>query len=648
MRLGARPVNEWMLAHSRMRHLDTAIPFPWLTVECALWGVLLIIALGLRLAALDAAPLNSKEAQDALAALRFAQGHGAPTTTGYSPALFSAQWLTFLIVGANEFTARLLPSLAGTALALTPGLLRSQLGRLGALIAGALIALSPTAVTLSRTASGDVLVALGALLTATGLWHLVENKRGTAAADPGTVESATGRYEPAIPPVIYLIPFGIALMLASSPLAYSALIALSAAFVLGAFADPTWRQRLRSSWNFLSTSPNVVPYALGVLFGSLAMLSAAFGWHFGGLGAMADLLPQWLRGFVRWSDSLSLGYPALILVFYEPLILFLGLVGIVRVVLQGNAMSLFLALWSIGAFLLSLIRPGRGPGDMLLVVVPLAGLAGLALAAYLREVRRRLLWLNEGLYLVVSLPLWAFLMLNLATYSSRSAEYSYLDLVVFEASIPTFLSVVIATGLLLFIVAVGIGLLNGSRAALRSAAFSITLALLIFTIATTWGVSQNHPADPRELLVLEPTARDVRLLKESLTRISAARRDGAHGIDLTVFSDDPVLSWELREFIEAQFADAAEGPAATSAVVGPKTSLNPPLGEGYVGQSFPLRRRWGPDSLACRWNDVQIGFDQVRQLDCSALIKWLIFRRSPDNPIEERVVLWLRQDLVGW
>jgi 4-amino-4-deoxy-L-arabinose transferase-like glycosyltransferase len=632
-------VSEWMTTQNRSRRASAVASFPWLTVEISLWGLLLLISLGLRLLRLDAAPLNSAEAHDALAAWRFAQGQGAPTTTGYSPLLFSAQWFTFLVFGGNDLIARLLPALAGTLLTLAPALLRRQLGRLGALAAAALLTISPTALTLSRTASGDVLVALGTLLCTVGLFHFLTNHTTNEAANTQSPISNT------LSP--YLLPLGLALMLVSSPLAYSALIALGAALLLVTLIDLQSRDQIRRGWAAFRTLPNAPLYMLGVFLGSFVLLSTAFGWHFGGVAAAADLLPQWLDGFVRWPDSVSLIYPAFILVFYEPLILLVGGVGVVIATVRGNARSLFMALWSVVALLLALIRPGRGPGDILLVLVPLACLAGLALEMLVEGLRRRGHWLNEGLYLIVSLPLWAYLVINLVTYSSRSGQYSDINLLFLRLSMPTYLSLVIATAFLLLVLAVGIGLVQGFGPALRGLGLSTTLALLLFTISAAWGVSQSRPADPREPLVLEPTATEVRLLRDTLSRVSIERHGAAHAIDLTLLTDDPALKWALRDFRQAHVTAVSETPSLTSAVIAPQTLGTPPLAGTYVGQSFPVRRRWETDSLACSWNPVQIGFDQARQLDCSSLVDWLVFRRSREHPAEDRVVLWLRHELVG-
>ena len=612
-------------------------PFAWLSVEVSLWVLLFIVALALRLLRLDAAPLNTTEAQDALAAWRFAQGDGAPSDTGYSPVLFSGQWLTFLLVTANDWTARLLPALAGTFLVLTPSLLRKPLGRVGALLTAVLLTLSPTALFLSRFASGDILVALGAMLCVGGIWRFLDG------AQVARQDVSRQLAQPLV-----LSAVGVALMLTAGPLAYSATIAIVAALALLALVDPAFRDLLGTGWAKLQHTPNLAYYALGGFASGFVLFSTAFSWHYGGLAAAADLISQWLAGFVRWPDSLSPGYPGVVMIAYEPLILLAGLAGTVLAVNRRDPISKFFALWSILALLLGWIRPGRTPGDVLLVLLPLACLGGVALAHLIDSTRRHGHWSNEGLFLAITLPLWAYLLINLANYSSQPGEYSRLSLLIIDVSLPTFLSLAMVAGFLLFVVTVGIGFVYGPASALRGLALSVTVALFIYTIATSIGISQQRSNDPRELLVREPTAPEARLLADTLSHISNKHSGGEYAVDLTLLTDDPALAWLLRDFKQARVVEPSGSPISTSIVVAPQTLGTPTLDGEYVGQSFALRRRWEPGNVGCRWNLVQIGEDQVTQLDCNTVARWLVYRRSPDQPVEEKAILWLRRDLVGW
>lgn len=623
---------------------ECAHPLPWLTVEIALWGMLLAVALGLRLFRLGAAPLNSAEAHGALAAWRFAHGQGAPVASDYSPLLFSAQWIIFLLTGAGDQGARLLPALAGSVLVLAPALLRQQLGRLGALAAGFLLALSPTALTLSRTASGDVLVALGALFCAGVLWRWLAPLFYDRT--PSVPRSGPSSF-------VHLLPLGLALVLTSSPLAYSALLSLGVA-LLPLLAEPGIRARLQAGWQTLRLTPDLPRQALGAFVVGFVLCSTALAWNLGGLGAAARLLPRWLGGFVRWSDSLSLGYPLLILCVYEPFILLAGGAGAILATRQDrtpmgtgadNVTARFMTLWSVIALALALLRPGHGLGDVLLVLLPLACLGGLALDTLLVATWRswgqnlgQPAWLNTALYAVANTLLWAHLALNLANYVHRPGQYADLNLLFVRASLPSFVGMALVSAVMLLGLAVTSGVVQGLGSTLRDLGLSTTLMLVLFTLSIAWNVSQNRPADPRELLVLEPTAGEVRLLVDSLTHFSNQQRGKPHAIDLGVLSDDPALAWTLRNFQQAHFADGPGEAPAPSAIIAPAMMGSPGWGqEGYVGQSFPLRRRWRGEGLACR---------RPAQIDCSALVRWFIFRRSPTEPAAERVVLWLRRDLV--
>jgi len=644
----------------------------------------LLIAMSLRLPRLDAALLNADEARGALAAWRWTDGQGLPDGAGYSPALLAGQSLLFLLLSANELTARLLPALAGMALVVAPAWLRSQLGRVGALFAGALLALSPTAAAVSRTASGDGLAALGALFLGCGVWLFI---------DEGSPQRGETKDETAAQarPWLALAALGGGLMLASSPLAYSALIALAATLSLAVVLDPSSRRRILGAWRTFQDIPNpsgrapraepqaeasgrsLARYTLLIFVGAFVLLSTALGWNLRGLGAAAGLFTQWLNGFVRWPDSLSAGYPALILVVYEPLILLAGGVGMALSAWRGHrlrpeassrgsargalpeGMALFLTGWTLVALGLSLLRPGHGPGDVLLALAPLACLGGMALDALLAATRRRGRWLNEGLYLGVSLPLWAYFLFNLASYSGRTWRYAGIHLPFTNVSLPTYLSVAgVALGVLL-LVAMAMAWMQGAGPALRGLGLSMALALLVYTVSAAWGVSHNRPADPRELLALRPTAPEVRLLHANLARLGNERLGDAAALDLTVLSNDPAqgrgvgdpaLVWALRDFSQARFAEVSGALINTSAVVAPEWMGTPVLESDYIGQSFPLRRDWSTHGLSCRWNVVPAGFDRIRQLDCSALVKWFLYRQGGEPPTEERVVLWVRREVV--
>ena len=140
---------------------STAAPLAWLTIEVLLYGLIVAAALGLRLWGIGSTPLSNSEAAQSLAAWSLYHG-SQPDGTLYSPLLLSLNSVTFFLFGASDGSARLAALLLGMVLVMLPITLRRQLGPPVALLASFLLAISPTAIFLSRTVNSEVAVAVGA------------------------------------------------------------------------------------------------------------------------------------------------------------------------------------------------------------------------------------------------------------------------------------------------------------------------------------------------------------------------------------------------------------------------------------------------------------------------------------------------------
>src|SRR5512143_2263064 len=100
-----------------------------ITAEVALYAAILGIAAVLRLWNLEASPLSTREAAQAVAAF-----NGASMPTGGSPLLFGIHQLFFGLFGStvDDSGVRLVAALIGTIMVALPLLFRSALGRYGA------------------------------------------------------------------------------------------------------------------------------------------------------------------------------------------------------------------------------------------------------------------------------------------------------------------------------------------------------------------------------------------------------------------------------------------------------------------------------------------------------------------------------------
>src|SRR5690348_2041370 len=143
-------------------------------IEQWLWIGVILLATILRFWDLGAKPLHHDESMHAFFSLTFARN---PASYEYDPLLhgpfqFHAEGFIFMAILAaerifgvggaagnpwiNDATARILPALFGVGIVVLPLGLRRQLGRIGALVAALLLAVSPTFVYFSRFLREDI------------------------------------------------------------------------------------------------------------------------------------------------------------------------------------------------------------------------------------------------------------------------------------------------------------------------------------------------------------------------------------------------------------------------------------------------------------------------------------------------------------
>ena len=94
----------------------------------------------------------------------------------------------FFLFGDDDYTARLLYAIAGTALVLMPLLFRSRLGNWGALFTSMLLAFSPAMLYYSRFARNDILMAVWALGIVIAMWRYLDEDSGATKDEESTHE----------------------------------------------------------------------------------------------------------------------------------------------------------------------------------------------------------------------------------------------------------------------------------------------------------------------------------------------------------------------------------------------------------------------------------------------------------------------------
>lgn len=588
-----------MSARARASERPEAFPADWqkiFTVEAALYLVIGLAALLVRLWRLDAWPLSPAEALPAWRAWQIAHGQ-APALVPYSPLLMTANIVCFALFRASDATARLWPALFGTALALLPVLLRRQLGRPAALMVSLLLALSPSLIAASRMLDGRTAALFAGLLLFAALARLVEGG---------------SRRE------LWWGAAALALGLLSAPMFYSVLLLLISGTAL------LWglHRRLGMEEFWVSVAQRWAELRgqrgwwreAGLLFtGLFILLGTAFLLNFDGLGAAAELLPAWLSSFAWGPQSYGLLVVLWSLPLYETAGLLFGIAGLVIGIRRREAFSMLAGWWLVGGLLLSLIAGGWRPADLALLAVPAALLAGKALGELAEWTAREAVKEAEWLILLVGAVLAVFGYFGFAHYA-RTGQL--LSLLLAVAACPLILLVVTA-----------VVLIWGERwRALWGLALLAAGGSLILLVHNAWFSSLLVDVSRHDLLTAARADAGVRDMVELAQRYSSQVRGDPYSAPILLVGDEVEwLRWALRDFRQVEFVRRFGSAGGYPIVITPG-SLQPPLGESFVGQDMAVYSEWRPAGME-GWT----------------LARWLISRVPPASPPKETIIFWAQR-----
>jgi uncharacterized protein (TIGR03663 family) len=585
--------------------------FAWLTWEVALYGLILVLGLSLRLGLLGARIMDVPEAAQAGQAWQLATGGTllpADDTGRVSPLLLSGQALLFALFGASDVTARLLPALAGSLVVLLPFFLRSLVGRIGALVAALALALSPTLVYSARYGGGATLLlfcAFGAL----ALWLAWREKRQTG----------------------YL--YAIAILAALALLADLRAVGLA---IAGFVAWAIERFILHDDLFALETDERLPWRDLALCFGgTFVLVATALAFNPSGLGAWADMLSAWFDHLTPVINGQPWYYPLFALALYEPFVLLFGLIGGATLLVNrkkwGETRGLTLFVWlADGVTLLALLSGGRGVGDVALICVPLALLAGWVVEWLATSWRESESLARDGVLAVIVLVIVIYVAMQVgfyarATYTNapQASQFMWFWL--------------LAVALLIMLSGFSLAWLGGPTSWRVGGA---VLALLLLSVSFSAGTRLNceQPNNPRELHVRTTTDVGLRDALDVAADLAYHRGGGSIAVGevstpLTVEKGlGPVWAWYLRDWKVVTTVDTLSSDVTTPMVI----SVTDPAGinqgsgwnptERYIGQDFVTRVWWEPGQLYTtdRWS-------------------WWLYRKTMSKPAPiQRVVVWIQ------
>ncbi|MEA3396483.1 MAG: hypothetical protein U9R05_03375, partial [Chloroflexota bacterium] len=325
-----------------------------------------------------------------------------------------------------------------------------------------------------------------------------------------------------------------------------------------------------------------------------------------------------------WRAAGALASPVTLLLLYEPLTVFLALVGWVIVWRRNHkgqratslALPLILGLWALLAALLLLLRRGAAPTALLAPLVPLALLGGWSVQ---QLAQRALPWgWQEQLHALLSLVFWLFAGLALGRHTSQLSNGTELLLVVLVFLTQGFLT----AGFVTFV---------GERRAWRGLFGGIAITLLLIQVSFAGGLAYLRSASPAEPLVTRAASPDLRNLRRVIEDLRVAQNQPAETFDVVLVAGEPGLTaavrWALRDVLTLRLSsDWPETPPHL--VIAPAEIASPQTATGAV---FTAALRAGGPLPGC---------DVLFPPCCEQLVDWYLYRHAAAPLRQERVILW--------
>lgn len=546
--------------------------------------LIIIVGISIRVAALGRAALSDYEAENALQALKIATSTDPGSIA--NPGFVQLTSILFFLFEDNNFWARFIPALAGCVLFLTVIGFRKLFGRTTALILMLGLAFDPGLVAASRLASHEMVSLASGVLFLTGIYL----RRPVLTGVAGAIALLSG-------PSVYGGALGIAL-------ATSAGIYLKKRGRIGTFWDDHSRDIDRPFWGAMLSSEVLTLILVGTLFFSLPS----------GITAIFNGLSVYLSGWLK-SAGVPAGRLLFALMVYQPLPVFLAIIGSVEGWRERKPVLQWLSLWAATSVIVAFLYPSRQATDLIWTLIPLWGLAAAGLTRFLNLDEVEFLpAIGQAALIVLLASLSWFNMAGLSIYQADYQTYQLRWVLIFG----TFLLGGVAT------ILVGFGW--SFRTARQGLIWGLVCVFILYSLSNLWEVTGFHSKSENEVWHPQPVVRQAAQLITTLSDLSQWRTGIENSLDVMVLVHQPSIRWILRDWPSAKFLTAIPSGELPSAIITSDDHGPLELAIGYRGQDFAWEV--SPDwigSLPPNWPE------------------WLVFRKTPQRI--ERVILWVRSDV---
>lgn len=566
-------------------------------LETILFLLAVLLAFGLRLLRLGELPLSDEEARWAMQAFDFTKG--LHPEFGPNPAYVLLTSLFFYVFQASNFTARLIPALAGALLVFVPLFFRDRLGNKATLVLSFALALEPGLLALSRQA-GSAIIALSAVLFAWGFWRT------------GNLRMAG-------------IMAGMALL--AGPQLWPGVIGLALVFFLSRMLFPASQESSDVEPQPLFDRKKLVSvgaFALGtyLAIGSLFLLATP-----GGLSAGLAALPTYLAGWLPTTGGVSWAQLPTALLVYEVVGLILAVIALARGISERDQLTISLGLWLALSLVLAMIYPSRQVGDLLWAIIPLWTLAALEISRYIVPAREGIweTWAMAGLTVAILI----FALFNFLTIAISPLDMSAVARTMGGVSLTNaqvYWSVVVGAILLLVASVALVGYGWSMNVAFQGATWGLLAAAVFYTVSASLAAGGLRTRISQELWEHGPQTMQAEALINQMDDLSRWDLGVNEGLDVFVSGiDSPALRWALRNW-NATYSTAPTLTGTPSFVIASNQLSAPELTSAYRGQEFTWR---GYPA----WDTTQPG-DWLR---------WAFSHSVPQG--EEKIILWTRSDI---
>ncbi len=545
------------------------------------FGIFLLAA-AFRFIRLNVVPLNHAEAALALQALSAVEG--TQVRFGSEIAYVGLTSIFFFLFSANTFLARFWPALSGSLLIWVPYLSKKQTGTWPALIAAAILALSPDMVALSRIV-GSPMMAMVFLLLAVGMFL---NRK----------------------PITSGICFALGLM--SGPGFWVGLLIIGLSLMIGEMGFSITKNY------YLESLKQTKQYwvRLGCAFGlTLLVAGTNFFMAPSGLSGVFSGLYQFVNGFFQTS-ILPIRYFLLALFSYCAAAVLFGFWGGINSLKDKNNLDQFLFIWVLVAFVFLIIYPARRTADLVWLTFPLWILAARIIyqAWYFPE-RAQYVPIVTAILLIT---LSAFILLILRSLVSpmvlQPDQNNYF--------------IALVGGVVLMIAIIIMVSYGWSAAYARS---GLIIGLVIVSIVGMVSVSINStslaPEPKHSIWFDDEPILTTRWMTQSIERVNIWNASGVDPVDIAVINRDlPGMRWHLISYRPVHFAPFLS-PSADYGILITDVQENPEITSSYLGQKLV----W---SQQINWH----------ALTGQQVLSWALTGEAP--VISEEIILWVRTDLM--